>query len=168
MCLSYCTKYQGTNFKIHEPYISLLLWRTEDIFYPGELGCSASRLNLIFQTQISILSTPKLQDRLCLAYASCPTRAKRCMPTRVLACSQEAAMPATCLREGETERNPKYCGDLARSNHPRQTPRRRCREQEETKKPSARARSAKDKELNTGCWREAEPKHQGQPRAGGL
>lgn len=36
------------------------------------------------------------------------------------------------------------------------------------KKPSARARSAKDKELNTGWWREAEPKHQSQPRAGGL
>lgn len=105
----------------------------EDIFYPGELGCSASRLNLIFQTQISTPSTPELQDGLCLAYASCPKRAKCCRPTRVLACTQEAALLATCLREGETERNPKYSGDLARSNHPRQTPRRRCREQEETK-----------------------------------
>lgn len=117
MMLSYCTKYQGTNFKIHEPYTSLLLRKIRErtfFFYPGELGWSESRLNLIFQTQISIPSTPELQDRLCLAYASCPKRAKRCRSLRVLARSREAAVPATCLREGETERNPRSCGALAR------------------------------------------------------
>lgn len=49
MYLSYCTKCQGTNFKIHEPYTSLLLWRTErGHFLPWGTGvlCIQTELNL--------------------------------------------------------------------------------------------------------------------------
>lgn len=158
MCLYYYTKYQRINFKSHELtlYTYYRKWIGHFLPWGTEAVWTQTELNLPKRPKPKSLPwvLPNFRAGCIWFMSPVPSMPSTAAPCRSLARSQKTGVLATCPWGRETEWKARYCSSVTTYDKTAQGKWTIGIAGNSSKETSAIARTAKDKDLNGGWWRE--------------